>query len=353
MFRERITSKKKIGMNPSPTHRRANVKRLAQENALLAKIGKIISSTLYIDEIYERFAGTVRKMISFERISITLTQAERNIFTLNYVSGLDIPDKRKGMVRTLPNTLCDKIRRSRTGLVFNPQNIEEIKEKFPSLISNYQVGLKSYLSVPLLYKDDVIGILHFRSVKLCYYNEQDLRLAQAIAHQIAGAIANAQLFTEHMQALENLKSREEELEIKSKNLEMMNSALELLLKSVEKRKNESVDKILLNIRELVLPYIQTMKTKRDNADLYLEIIEQNLSKICSSFLLNINSKYVGLTPREIQIAQLVKEKKTSKEIADILTVSVRTVNFHRNSLRKKFGLRDRQSNLMSYLLTFE
>jgi DNA-binding CsgD family transcriptional regulator len=353
MSRERITSNQKIGANPFAARGRENAKRLDAENALLAEIGQIISSTLYIDEIYERFAETARKLIYFKRISITLTQAESNTFTLTYVAGLDIPDKRKGMVRPLPNTLSDKIRRSRTGLIFNPQSIEEIKEKFPSLLSNYQVGLKSFLSVPLIYKDDVVGILHFRNVNPCYYKEQDLRLAQAIANQIAGAIANAQLFTEHLQALENLKLRERELEIKSKSLEEMNSTLKLLLKSVEERKNESVDKILLNIRELVSPYIQKMKASKANVNLYLEIIEKNLSEICSPFLLNISSKYLDLTSREIQIAQLIKEKKTSKEIAEILVVSVRTVNFHRNNLRKKFGLKGRQGNLISHLLTLE
>jgi DNA-binding CsgD family transcriptional regulator len=96
-----------------------------------------------------------------------------------------------------------------------------------------------------------------------------------------------------------------------------------------------------------------MKASKANVNLYLEIIEKNLSEICSPFLLNISSKYLGLTSREIQIAQLIKEKKTSKEIADILVVSVRTVNFHRNNLRKKFGLKSRQSNLISHLLTLE
>jgi DNA-binding CsgD family transcriptional regulator len=331
------------------TDGREEAKRLADENALLAKIGQIISSTLYIDEVYERFAETVRELIPFDRISVNLIQAEANLFTLNYVLGRDIPDKRKGMARPLANTLNDQIRRTSQGIVFNPNSQEEIEEKFPSLLSNYRVGLMSFLSVPLFHRDEMIGLLHFRSARPDFYKEQDLRLAQAIANQIAGAIANAQLFTKHVQTLKSLKLRERELEIKSKNLEEMNSALKILLQSAEERKNESVEKILLNIRELVFPYIQKMKNSRSNSDLYLEIIEKNLTDIAASFLLNRNSNYLGLTPKEIQIANFIKEKKTSKEIAEILGVSVRTVNFHRDNLRKKFGLRDRKGNLMVHL----
>jgi light-regulated signal transduction histidine kinase (bacteriophytochrome) len=44
--------------------------RLAEENAIMAEIGRIISSSLNIEEVYERFAEEVRKVIPFDRIVI-------------------------------------------------------------------------------------------------------------------------------------------------------------------------------------------------------------------------------------------------------------------------------------------
>nr|CBX27422.1 hypothetical protein N47_H22440 [uncultured Desulfobacterium sp.] len=58
-----------------------------------------------------------------------------------------------------------------------------------------------------------------------------------------------------------------------------------------------------------------------------------------------------LPPREIEIASLVKEGRSIKDIAELLSIGITTVQFHRNSLRKKFGLKDRDSNLRSYLLS--
>jgi DNA-binding CsgD family transcriptional regulator len=81
------------------------------------------------------------------------------------------------------------------------------------------------------------------------------------------------------------------------------------------------------------------------------MLESNLNDVVSPFIHKLSSKYVGLTPTEIQIANLVKEGKTTKEIAEILHSSDRTVEFHRKNIRKKIGLVNRKVNLRSHLLT--
>jgi signal transduction histidine kinase len=64
------------------------------------------------------------------------------------------------------------------------------------------------ISVPLISKDQVIGGLHIRSVKPNAYTEFELRLAERIGNQIAGAIANAQLFAERQRLEERLRRAE-------------------------------------------------------------------------------------------------------------------------------------------------
>jgi DNA-binding CsgD family transcriptional regulator len=60
-----------------------------------------------------------------------------------------------------------------------------------------------------------------------------------------------------------------------------------------------------------------------------------------------------LTSREIEIAALVKGGKSTKEIAEQMDVSTKTVEFHRNRLRKKLGLTKKKMNLQSHLLTIK
>ncbi len=160
--------------------------------------------------------------------------------------------------------------------------------------------------------------------------------------------------TESKLSEEFLKKSEKELRIKSESLEEVNSALKLLLKRVEEGQVSLEERILSNIRELVLPYVDRLK-KTELSDYQvscLKIAETNLDNIASSFLYHLKMKYLNLTHREIQVATLVKEGKSVKEIAKLLSVSAKTVEFHRNSLRNKLGLKNKKANLRAHLLTF-
>jgi len=124
-----------------------------------------------------------------------------------------------------------------------------------------------------------------------------------------------------------------------------------LLKHREQDKTELEEKVLVNFKELILPYIEKLKMSdlESRQKIYLEIVENNLKEIVSPFIRNLSLKYQALTPMEIQVAGLIKEGKTSKDIAELLNRSYRAIEFHRNNLRKKIGLTHQKANLRSYL----
>lgn len=152
---------------------------------------------------------------------------------------------------------------------------------------------------------------------------------------------------------ETLKDREIQLELQKKNLEEANTALRVLLKRREEDRGELENKVLANVKELVGPYLAKMKnTSLDSRQrAYLELIESNLNDIISPFLHQLSSRYFNFTPREIQVATLVKEGKATKEIAEILNLSMNAVDFHRKNIRKKLGLNNKKANLRTHLLS--
>jgi PAS domain S-box-containing protein len=159
--------------------------------------------------------------------------------------------------------------------------------------------------------------------------------------------------TDRKQIETALRKRERELKSKSVRLMEMNTALKVLIKNRDMEKREHEEKILTNVKELVLPYLDKLKNSRLNTNqaTYIEIMEANLSTIISSFLHNLTSRYLNLTPREIQLAYLIKEGKTTKEMSELLNLSARTIDSHRDRIRKKLGLSNRKINLKSYLLS--
>ena len=152
---------------------------------------------------------------------------------------------------------------------------------------------------------------------------------------------------------EALRESREELQDQKQSLEEANIALKVLLKHRENDKLELEKNVLTNVKALVLPYVEKLKEvplKPRNKTL-VEIIENHLKDIISPLLQKFSNAQIILTPQEIKVVALIKDGKSSKEIADILTISETTVNFHRKNLRKKFGLKNRQMNLRSYLIS--
>ena len=184
-------------------------------------------------------------------------------------------------------------------------------------------------------------------------NRKDLMITISMIPGTKKSVASLLDITDLKQAEEEAKKREQEVHSKSRNLEEVNTALKVLLKRREDDKNELEEKVLLNVRELAVPYIEKLKKTRlsSNQFIYLTILEKSLNDIISPFLHNMKVKYSKLTPTEIQVANLVKEGKTSKEMSELLNLSTRAVDFHRGNIRRKLGLKNQRSNLQSFLLT--
>lgn len=169
--------------------------------------------------------------------------------------------------------------------------------------------------------------------------------------------SNARLrkeMAERIQVERALKQRERELEEKSHYLEETNIALKVLLEQREKDKRELEENVLTNVRKSLLPYVEKIRdahTDRDHG-IYLEVLESSIKNIVSPFHRNMTLKYFNLTPREMEIAGLVKEGKSTKEIAELLILSPRTIDLHRLNIRQKLGLKSKKANLRSVLLSY-
>jgi len=376
-------------------------KRAEEEMVILAEIGQVIGSTLDIDEVYEKFAAEARKLIPFDRITVNLCNIRENIVTIAYVSGADFSNYKQGDSLPLTGTFIEEVLRKRTGLIIQSEKMDEIVSRIPAFSRTFQAGLRSLIGIPLIYKGEAIGTLQFRSKTPNAYTDHDLRLAERIGDQIAGAIANAQLFRECKQAEEALqrahdeleqrvadrtkellrvneelrteiterkraeeelerhrmhleemvKERTAELEIKNITLQELNTTLKVLLKQREDDKEDMEERFVMNVRNLVLPFVEQMKKGRLEVGQQpcLDIIETHLHNIATPLMKNI--RQFNLTPKELKVAALVRNGRTTKEIAAILSVATGSIDIHRNNIRKKLGLNSRKTNLQSHLDT--
>jgi PAS domain S-box-containing protein len=131
----------------------------------------------------------------------------------------------------------------------------------------------------------------------------------------------------------------------------MNAALRVLLKQREADKIELEKSVLTSVKELVMPHVKELKKCLSgyNELTHVHILESNLQGILSPFSQRLSLQCLNLTPKEIQVADLIKEGKTTKEIARFMNISRFAIDTHRAHLRKKLGLTQKKANLRTYL----
>ncbi|MDX1776604.1 MAG: response regulator transcription factor, partial [Desulfobulbales bacterium] len=171
--------------------------------------------------------------------------------------------------------------------------------------------------------------------------------------RVARKTADLLLINKRLQ--EEIRERielEERLRTKSKKLQEMNTALNLLLDKREKDREAADEKILHNLSLQVEPYIEKLLESgmSEKQRFYIDMIKKGHTEITSSFSQKLTSPAFNLTSAEIQVANFIKSGKTTKEIAGILNLSERTIETHRKNIRKKMGLKQKKISLRSSLL---
>jgi PAS domain S-box-containing protein len=157
--------------------------------------------------------------------------------------------------------------------------------------------------------------------------------------------------TGRKQAEEDLRARESELLAKAERLQELNAALRVILEQRRGDKAELEMRLQSNVNQLVLPHVERLKRSRLDPEQLgiLGALESNLKEIVSSFVTTLASKFLSLTPTELRVASLIKDGRTTKEIAALLQLSENTIQSHKFHIRSKLGLKNREINLRSYL----
>ena len=152
-----------------------------------------------------------------------------------------------------------------------------------------------------------------------------------------------------------LQDTNEELERKALELAEANVALKILLQKSGEASARIEEKIMANLDQLVMPYLDELAMKFANKKdgTLINIIKTNLEQITSSFTQKLSMKFRSLSPREIQIANLIRQGWSTKEMAGLLNVSQYTVETYRAGIREKFGIKNKKVNLTSYLQSFK
>jgi len=155
----------------------------------------------------------------------------------------------------------------------------------------------------------------------------------------------------HDELEQRVADRTAQLGRRTEKLMETNVALKILLEKREEDKKELEEKVIFNVEKLISPYIEKLKIRCNETSqiTLLKIIQSNLDEITSSFAHNHKDHFSKLTPAQIQIADLIKQGQTTKEIALLLNLSPSTIAFQRQEIRRRLSLTSKKINLQAAL----
>ncbi len=155
----------------------------------------------------------------------------------------------------------------------------------------------------------------------------------------------------HVELYRLRKELQVQVEEKTREVEETLTALRVLMTQQQQDSKEAEKTILNNINNLVIPYAERLQKTplNDNQRTIVEMLIANLKQVSDSLINNHDLLEMKLTPVEIQVANLIREGKQTKEIASLLNLSDLTISTHRKNIRRKLNIKDRKLSLNAYL----
>lgn len=151
-----------------------------------------------------------------------------------------------------------------------------------------------------------------------------------------------------------VQERTAELTRTNKKLEETNTALNVLLEKKDENKRISEENMVFNAKQMVAPFLEKLRESglEEGQKVYIDIVRSNLEEIITPLFKDLSRRH-GFTPTELQLVDLIKQGKETKEIAQLLGLSKRTIDTHRHNIRKKLGLLNKTVNLQAYLSSLD
>jgi len=321
------------------------IKRSYQIQAVLNRLLHISLKTLDLEAMLEQFIDEITSIswLALEsKGAIFLAEKEPDMLEMKAYRALNTDILEMCARVPFGTCLC-----GRAAMLGETQFSDRIDERHD--LEYHGISPHGHYCVPIISgSNKVLGVITLYVAEGHQRSKREEDFLSAIADTLAGII-------ELRNTQKKSKERGAELEIKNQDLEELNIALRVLLKKREEDKTALGNNFLSNIKHLVQPYLEMVKHNGldEKQQAYMNILESNINDIISPLAEKLNSRHLGLSALEIQIANLIKDGKRTKEIASVLNLSAKTIEVHRRNIRKKLGLTNTKTNLRTHLLSFQ
>jgi DNA-binding CsgD family transcriptional regulator len=175
-----------------------------------------------------------------------------------------------------------------------------------------------------------------------FLNEERV-LLDAVAERI-GKIAM------RISAEQELQEINKQLTVERQALQETNAALRTVLARIEEEKQSIYKHMQSNVEKILMPILHALTLEVPMMQRkYVDLLRTNLEELASPFINHLSRKFLSLTPTEIKICNMIRSGLRTKEIAQMQGVSMATINRHREHIRQKLEIANKEINLTTFL----
>jgi len=224
---------------------------------------------------------------------------------------------------------------------FLPERLRDTVKPISEKLLAGELEIAEYFENPVLTKSGEERLIVWHNTTL-----------QDESGNIIGHLSSGEDITDRKGAEDALKQTTEELKTEREELTEMNLVFKHVIEHIEQERQEYKQKICQDVEQAAIPVLTRLKEKIGpaHADEF-EALQATLKTILARDVDKFREQYAKLTPREMEICEMIKEGLSSKEIADSLNLSVLTIHKHREEIRRKLGITNKAVNLGTYLRT--